>query len=445
LLFDHEATGQVQLTLAGEDLLAGRSPVEILKHQILTFQYPSPYSIATNSRNRMDSRFRIRPFRFLLRILSDPRIGALKIDEIAKIIIVEAENESDNCYEHVVQRLLEYRVHGDACLPEDFSIRYGSSNNTVNLDRQYEHLEEIADTCLHWLEYTQLVICSRRPKIVYIPEEKITDVVAILSTTPPFIEHPERKEYFQRKYGRGPYNNRDNRNFLNTETVTPQVLIQRLIQAEYLKLAAITPITRITQEIINRISENTGFNRQAVEETLSRLYPHGSIGAFMSEYYSMAFSGTTQATNFEIATSELFREVFGFTTRHVGPIGLTPDVLILSDTEGYQAILDNKAYAQYSINNDHRNRMVRNYIRDLRTYSDNPSPLAFFSYIAGGFGPSIDNQIQSINTETQVSGSAVPVNLLINMVQIHIESPYSHGRLRDIFSLNRKINSSDIA
>ena len=64
----------------------------------------------------------------------------------------------------------------------------------------------------------------------------------------------------------------------------------------------------------------------------------------MTKYFEMAFKGRDEATEFEKATVELFQDVFGFEARHVGSIGLTPDVLLLSDENGYQAILDNKAY-----------------------------------------------------------------------------------------------------
>ena len=109
--------------------------------------------------------------------------------------------------------------------------------------------------------------------------------------------------------------------------------------------------------------------------------------------YSSQFD---EATEFEKATVELFQDVFGFEARHVGPIGLTPDVLLLSDENGYQAILDNKAYHKYTINNDHYNRMVHNYIGNIINYSKSDKPLAFFSYIAGGFGGSIDKQLRNI-------------------------------------------------
>ena len=92
----------------------------------------------------------------------------------------------------------------------------------------------------------------------------------------------------------------------------------------------------------------------------------------------------------------LFETSFGFEAKHVGPIGLTPDVLLLSDEDGWCGIVDNKAYSRYTISNDHRNRMVRNYIGGLGNYYNGVLPLAFFTYIAGGFGKNIDTQIRDI-------------------------------------------------
>ena len=158
----------------------------------------------------------------------------------------------------------------------------------------------------------------------------------------------------------------------------------------------------------------------------------------------MAFKGRDEATEFEKATVELFQDVFGFEAKHIGPIGLTPDVLLFSDSEGYQAILDNKAYHKYTINNDHYNRMVHNYIGNIQNYSKSDKSLAFFSYIAGGFGSNIDKQLNNIVDATGVNGSAMSVSNMIKMVEKHECTPYSHQKIRDIFSLNRQVLISDI-
>ena len=163
------------------------------------------------------------------------------------------------------------------------------------------------------------------------------------------------------------------------------MLVEGQIKHAFIAESLRKPICRITADVIEAVSERTGYTEKVVEEKLLKLYPNGAIGSFMTEYFNMAFKGTEKATDFEKATVELFRDVFGYRTKHVGPIGLTPDVLIVSDSDGYQAILDNKAYSRYSITNDHHNRMAHNYIENLSRYSEDDCSLVFFSYIAGGF------------------------------------------------------------
>ena len=158
----------------------------------------------------------------------------------------------------------------------------------------------------------------------------------------------------------------------------------------------------------------------------------------------MAFKGRDEATDFEKATVELFRDVFGFNAKHVGPIGLTPDVLLLSDEEGYCGIMDNKAYSKYTISNDHHNRMVHNYIGNLSNYCDYESELAFFSYIAGGFGSNINSQLAKITDETGVRGSAVTVSNIIKMVEKQQINPYTHMQIKNLFSVGRQVVLGDL-
>lgn len=132
----------------------GDSPVSVLTNQVLKYQFPSAFSVSRGV--NVAERFKIRPFRYLLRLLSDPRIHYLTQDELAKIVITEAENESDACHEHVVSRILAYREGGDRILPRNFAELYTSSKGTVDYSKPYNHLLDIANTIFNWIEYTQL-------------------------------------------------------------------------------------------------------------------------------------------------------------------------------------------------------------------------------------------------------------------------------------------------
>lgn len=301
---------------------------------------------------------------------------------------------------------------------------------------------DLANTIINWLEYTQLA--KREDGKIAILADKEDEVKSILMDNPNFIDRPEQHEYFQRKYGIDPRHRKDNRNLALTKTITAAMIAKQKVMQAYIAESLERPITQITPQVVDYIIKVTGIDGKTVEDILVETYPNGSVGAFMTKYFEMAFKGRDEATEFEKATVELFQDVFGFEAKHVGPIGLTPDVLILSDSDGYQAILDNKAYHKYTINNDHFNRMVHNYIGNIQNYGVMDRTLAFFSYIAGGFGTNIDKQVRSIVDATGVNGSAMSVSNMIKLVEQHNKVPYSHERIKEIFSVNRQVLMSDL-
>ena len=446
LVFTQESTGKCYLTLAGEAIMQGKSPVEILKSQVLKYQFPSPFSLSpATAKVRVHSRFKIRPFRFLLRLLLDERLGYLTCEEIAKIVMVEAENESDKCFDYIVRKIQEFRELGDVILDDDFFEKYAPSSGKVNSEHPFSHLLDAANTMANWLDYTQLVY-REEGGIIKLLDDKREEVKYIIDTKLPFIDRPEEQEYFQRKYGLDPWHQKDTRNLANTKTITSQMIDTQKVKQAFIALSLRKPIRSVSADVVGYIVNTTGVDSKLVENTLISCYPNGAISGFMTEYFEMAFKGTEEAVAFEIATTELFKDVFGFKAIHLGQTGSksTPDVLLLSDAEGYQAIIDNKAYSKYSITGDHRNRMIRNYIGNISSFSDFKHPIGFFSYIAGGFGNQIDKQIQSIVDETGVHGSAMTVSNMIKLVERQNNQPLSHQSIREIFSLDRQIVLADI-
>lgn len=344
LVFTHQKTGQTKLTLAGEAIMNGEPPTHVLKEQMLKYQFPSPFSLSeASSKSRVNDRFRIRPFQFLLRLFRESKLQYyLTQEEIAKIIITEAE--TNKSYDAIVEKLLQFRNSGDACLDIDFSTKYAPSTEKVNPDHPFSHLMDVANTIVNWLDYAQLI--SRDEGTIALLPEKILEVNTILKSNSSFIDRPHEPEYFQRKYGLDPKHRKDTRNLSKTQTVTARIMNEQKVKQAYIAESLKSPITKISAELIEKVSSVTGVDRKFVEESLRRLYPNGSVGSFMTEYFEMAFKGRDEATDFEIATAELFRSVFGFETAHIGATKLNPDVLILSDSNGYVGIIDNKAYSK---------------------------------------------------------------------------------------------------
>lgn len=426
-----EKNEQVFLTLAGEALMAGQSPVGILKKQVLHFQYPSPYGQTV----RMSPEFKVRPFIFLLRLLKDDRIGALTQEEIAKIVEIEAKTETNACYERVVSRILEYRAYGDAMFPAGYF---------EEIEATITNLMDVANTMMNWLDFTQLVY--REKKLIGIDPDKLEEVESILNRPFPFIQYPCEADVFQRKYGVDPAHQKDTRNLLNTATVTARIIEKNRILRAFFNYSSINPVISITADVVDLISSQTGTDKRFAETVLLQTYPNGALNGYLSNYRSMAFQGREEATDFEIATTNLFSEVFDYQTIHLGQTGAlsAPDVLLISDSDGYQAIIDNKAYSKYSITGDHHNRMVHNYLEGIGRYSDCGLPIGFFTYISGGFVDHIDRQIKSISDESGVHGSGITVATLISLIEQQMQFPYTHEELRSIFGLDRQVRLSDM-
>lgn len=444
LLFTQESTKRTCLTLAGEAIMNGESPVKILSNQIIKYQFPSSYSLGRGV--QVAERFKVHPFWFLLKLLLDERIGYLTQEEIAKIVMVEAESDSSQCYEYVVSRVQEFREQGDACLPDDFFQRYKPSKGEVNPDHPYSHLLDTANTMLNWLEYTQLVHREKGGR-VEILDDRRDDVMQIVENPPKLISHPEQQENFQRKYGLDPVHRKDTRNMNETQTVTAQMIAEHRIKRAFISASMQKPIGGIDNALVDEIAEETGFEPHIVQEVLQKNYPHGSIGAFMTSYFEMAFKSREQCREFEEATANIFRNIFHFDSEWLGSAWSgkeVPDVLLTSQEAGYQAIIDTKAYSKYELPTTQRDRMIHHYLPDIATYSKSDLPTAFFAYIAGGFSRSIANPLMKIVNETGVNGAAMPVGTFIKMIELHEKKPYTHEEVRRIFSLNREVTMADL-
>lgn len=442
LLFKETTTGFIRTTLAGESLLAGEQPVPIITNQLMKMQYPSPYSLRGNV--NISNRFNIRPFRFLLQLLSDDRIGHLTQKEIAYCVVTLGANESDACFEDVVFAICEYRNHGTSSLPVDFNTLYSGRNGVSPLEFTYRKLEDVANTFINYLQYTQLIIRVRengQPEYITIATDAITHVDSILNDGSTLKSINTSSQYglesFQRNFGLAPGQTRDGRNFSSQQT-SITAYRDRRVRSEVLHILSTSPIVEITTSLINEVVNLTGYTVPEVEAALQGFHPE-LISQFEANYLDMAVSGTRRATEFELATKEIF-EILGFDGQHVGMHGLHPDVFVESPAN-FSGILDTKAIRQYSLSNDHRNRMMHNYIP---TYREQHSNLEFFMYIADSFGVNYVSGMQNITRATNLNGSGITAYNLLRLLNRHLNHPISHRDLRVLLKSNTVISITDI-
>ncbi|MDQ0197086.1 AlwI family type II restriction endonuclease [Neobacillus ginsengisoli] len=446
LIYEETNSKVIRTTLAGEALLAGEPPVPILANQLLKLQYPSPYSIRAGV--NIHPRFQVRPFRFVLQLLQDSRLRTqngrpeLTKEEIGLFCLTEGENETRHCLNHVVNRILDYRANGDYVIPLDFGELYPSRTTGIRTRKKtVEALVDTANVFINFLEYSQLIERDTPDSPIYIPVHKTEEVQGRLNDNTRLRTIDSNNLYgienFQRNYGLSPNTVRDNRNF-GGQVITDQIYRSRRVQSELLHFASIRPIPTISSDIIDEISQITGYTPEQVAEGLQNFRPN-TFTLFESNYMNMSSSGTEFDTEFEIATIEIFNQL-GFTSNHTGFLPLNPDGVVISP-EDYSGIIDTKAYRKYSITNDHRNRMSVNYIP---TYQASHSNLSFFLYIAHGFISNIGDQIRRIAIDTGVNGAAITAEAMVQLYRINQINSISHQDLFRIFSSNSLITVDDI-
>ena len=427
LIFTETENNKCRLTLLGEELVKGNiSFVSAMRLQLQRYQYPSASSWAGSG--GIEHNFNVHPFQLMLRLLRDKRLeNYLTMEEMYGIVIHYADSDSNEVFNNVIERILKYRS-GDKT---DFIA-----------DTPTKTYSNIANTFFNYLSLTQFI--DRGFKSISIRSGKKREIDDFIETSPAFIMHPELTENYQRKYGRGT-SSKDLRNFASDKSVSKKELQEARIRKEYVLLALRTPITGITPDIVKTISENTGIDERIVEKFLTANYKNGNVSDFFAAYRELAYMGRTGAVDFEKATCEIFRKIFGMRAVHTGPIGNTPDVFVESDEYKFCGIIDNKAYKNgYSISGDHKRVMKDVYIQNYKKYGKTKLPLAFFTYIAGSFGKNINTQIDEIHRDTGINGSAVPVHIFINIAQDYAEKELTHDFLKKVFSLNREIILSDI-
>ncbi len=179
-------------------------------------------------------------------------------------------------------------------------------------------------------------------------------------------------EKIQRRYGLYTHNLKDTRNLLKTNVVTNFMIAEMRVKKIFMNFALKEPIGGIISDLVERISEQSGIKSSIVVEVLQKNFPHGSISTFMANYFKMAFAGREQCREFEEATANIFREIFKFNSAWPGSASsgkAVPDILLVSDECGFQAIIDTKAYSRYDLPTTHRDRMIYHYLPEIKNYS----------------------------------------------------------------------------
>lgn len=188
-------------TLAGQAIVDGENPLRALQYQLLRHQYPSSYGKGPNV--RIDTRMKVKPFLFLLKLLHDDRLQRYLTDDDIMIPVIYGHNH--NCYDLCVQKILDYRKSRNILdvidsPSQDLYTRKGTSENAL------DNIHNIANTASNYLRAASLITQSPKQKTpkAYEFNEMYEELYNdFLDEYDVFIDLTKSsKESFQRSYGR---------------------------------------------------------------------------------------------------------------------------------------------------------------------------------------------------------------------------------------------------
>ncbi|MEX3566593.1 restriction endonuclease FokI C-terminal domain-containing protein [Micrococcus endophyticus] len=453
---------EVHLTLAGQALVDQEDALPVLRKQVMSHQFPSPYSMGVGVKDE----FRIRPFVFLLKLLRSPQTrGYLTDKEIAACVIGEAKSHSDREVQRIADSIVRFRDEGLAALPDGFEERMqppGSRGHKSAEELISSSLKDIANTAVQWLRFTGFAVPvpgadygsdARTVTALNVDlEDEIRSALAEWDRKPlitvlwglqdPF-NRAQTEMAFQRTYGVKAGMVRDNRRIGEIRGMSEHLRTRGLVSAALSHLYATELVTESDPAVVEAVVQHTGLQRDVVEAAVADLLGDSSRGvdSFLDRYEQMAFSGNDEAINFEKATREVLSKVFGLQARHVGQRGTVPDVEVWA--EDWAGIIDTKAYAAYDLPQDHQLRMITNYIP---AYADGVEerPLRFFMYVSGGFARSFTAKLQTVVDRSGSSGSGIAIQAWRHLIRAYPDSRLTHRDLLELWSCGREISVADV-
>ncbi len=150
LLFK-DKEGKLNLTQAGEDLVAFNNTAKTFEYQVLKAQFPSAYSMSKGV--GLDKNIKIRPFIFLLKLANDEELNGLADKDMVVPVVF---GKDANCFEICKKLIQKLRIDGvESVIPDDETIRTSKTLNN-SYEQRLSDIHDIANTFKNILESSGL-------------------------------------------------------------------------------------------------------------------------------------------------------------------------------------------------------------------------------------------------------------------------------------------------
>lgn len=415
-------TKQYSTTRAGECLIEADDPLTLLRCQLLRMQFPSVYGLGNNV--AISPEMRVKPFRFLIRLLMDERLDfRMTVDEMA-VPVIYGRREKD--YEKCVEKILKMRASGgvlESVLDSVDDVRTPKRCHFADPDgdrkKGLTDAKEIANTANNYLLAAVLVApCNDAPKsFELIRDEEISRTIA------PWLNEPVEKldeRYqvaWQQRYGR--FNQTKAVRSLKKRTVNG---FEALIRTRFISGVSADPFGFNVDSFVCAEAERWGKGKEDVARIIDPIR-HRVSNLEREVVMRAAYSGGKEAIVLEKAVTAIFRKLGFDHARHCGQtrsdrLGGYPDVWVQTTENATGGWIDTKATMKYEFPVSDITKLGQ-YYKECEKELDPASQSAYFMYVAGGFSRSADVVRRRLMEGSKLYGrpvSAMTVSALLDLV-----------------------------
>ncbi|MCY8466768.1 AlwI family type II restriction endonuclease [Bacillus atrophaeus] len=433
-----DGEGLVKPTKSGKALINGTKEYENVKKQILTLQIPNAYFMEAGFRPKFEAGFRIRPARFLIKLVQRPDLQYHLTKEEITYFVLTAQH--DKQLDEVAARIIAYRNAGQdeqRLMKQEVAVEYDHRARNDNAARDYYQAHsDVAHTFMLLCEYTALVEYQRGE--------------AVLKTDPTLVGEAQNVlSYYDSRY---PFNARylisvermaqnsgldvDSYKASNLGVVKPasnQGKIQGKIEAILNDIPNSTEMTR--EELLPYFVPSFGpRNAQKVVDGIRfQVREMGSVPeAFVEKYL-----GELTPAEFEKETLKIF-EAIGFEAVYQPKVdGKKTEIEILLTHEDKCGIIDTKHYPSgFVLTQNLANYMASEYIPNYLQFENRQ--LFFYGYVTSSKF-SEQKKLKSITTlssklvEREIEGFMMTREVLIGFLDYCIENELSKKERVELF------------
>ncbi|WP_428325402.1 AlwI family type II restriction endonuclease [Nitrosopumilus sp.] len=429
----------VRFTQAGKIVAKGGKPaMQIMMKQILTFQYPNRTQERENQ--KMDPKFKIFPYRFLIKVLL--KMKNLTVQEIELFVLPVSSDEE---LENVCKNIKMFREKKLIANYEKHKNKYKKDHNS-KLYKKY--INDLANTFKNHLEFLPGISSKKDGGIHQLfiesnSKQKWKDTIKkydIEYAIENIYPNQERK-FFVDRYGLLP--GKKKASTKTSKPVTKEQTKIRKIQSAIVHILE-KNLNISKSKMITEIFNYTFISKTEIQRILSAFpeFVKTKYSNFEKKYLAVAGNGN-KWKEFETMSNQIFSK-FGVKVDHQkkialsdGQKGFLDGYITFGDESG---LIDSKAGKGFSCSND-KVGVMKDYISEASKISDKHS-LRFFGYVYGRKFSNIGG-FDRICKQTKVNGFRISAVNLLQMMKTYDENKISKEEIWILLQKNGEITPLD--